>query len=240
MNEALAEKTILVVDDEHAIRESLREVLSDEGYRVLDTNDCSAVLEMIERDRPGLLVLSIRDESCAGLDNRPQDLALISVQAPSPGLRILRCCRRRQEAENQCRDRPRAPHRYSVHRGKAVRPIMRARQSDSDTAGRTFFVGGCPIAPVNGTERNAVVGREICSFVDWRLVRAFRAKLLRQRASLTHGSDTAKWLGDLLFRAARNHCQATGSSSNVNPIFCKPSSAVLPYSFSISLARRGA
>ena len=41
MNPTLAEKTILVVDDEHAVHESLREVLSDEGYRVVDTGDCS-------------------------------------------------------------------------------------------------------------------------------------------------------------------------------------------------------
>src|SRR5262249_34095307 len=33
---------------------------------------------------------------------------------------------------------------------------------------------------------------------------------------------------------------ALGSSSNLKPIFCRPSTAVLPYSFSISLAKLGA
>jgi len=60
VNEAPAEKTILVVDDENAIRESVREVLSDEGYRVLDTGDCAAALAMIEQDRPGLVLLDMR------------------------------------------------------------------------------------------------------------------------------------------------------------------------------------
>lgn len=55
----LAEKTILVVDDEPAVRESVREVLSDEGYRVLDTGDCGAVMQMIDRDKPGLVLLDI-------------------------------------------------------------------------------------------------------------------------------------------------------------------------------------
>lgn len=54
-----AEKTILVVDDEPAVRESVREVLSDEGYRVLDTGDCGAVMQMIDRDKPGLVLLDI-------------------------------------------------------------------------------------------------------------------------------------------------------------------------------------
>ncbi|MBM4263678.1 MAG: UDP-3-O-[3-hydroxymyristoyl] N-acetylglucosamine deacetylase [Deltaproteobacteria bacterium] len=59
MSVAVAEKTILVVDDEPAVRESVREVLSDEGYRVLDTGDCGAVLQMIDRDKPGLVLLDI-------------------------------------------------------------------------------------------------------------------------------------------------------------------------------------
>jgi len=59
VNEALAEKTILIVDDEDAVRESLREVLSDEGYRVVDTGDGTTVLRMIDEERPGLVLLDI-------------------------------------------------------------------------------------------------------------------------------------------------------------------------------------
>jgi UDP-3-O-[3-hydroxymyristoyl] N-acetylglucosamine deacetylase len=54
-----SQKTILVVDDEDKVRESVKEVLTDEGYRVLDTADATCVLEMIEAEQPGLVLLDI-------------------------------------------------------------------------------------------------------------------------------------------------------------------------------------
>jgi len=59
VNENLAEKTILIVDDEDDVRESVREVLSDEGYRVVDTGDGTRVLRMIDEEKPGLVLLDI-------------------------------------------------------------------------------------------------------------------------------------------------------------------------------------
>ena len=53
------QKTILVVDDEDGVRESVREVLADEGYRVLATADGTRVLEMIKQERPELVLLDI-------------------------------------------------------------------------------------------------------------------------------------------------------------------------------------
>ena len=52
-------KTILIVDDEYGVRESVREVLSDEGYRVLDTPDGARVLDLIRQEKPGLVLLDI-------------------------------------------------------------------------------------------------------------------------------------------------------------------------------------
>ena len=37
MEERLGQKVIMIVDDEDKVRESVREVLADEGYRVVDT-----------------------------------------------------------------------------------------------------------------------------------------------------------------------------------------------------------
>ena len=59
MEDPVAPKTILVVDDEDGVRESVREVLSDEGYRVLDTSDGAQVLKIIRDERPELVLLDI-------------------------------------------------------------------------------------------------------------------------------------------------------------------------------------
>ena len=53
------EETILVVDDEEKIRSTLRGVLSDEGYRVLDTDGTPNVLDMVTVQRPRLVLLDI-------------------------------------------------------------------------------------------------------------------------------------------------------------------------------------
>jgi UDP-3-O-acyl N-acetylglucosamine deacetylase len=59
VEELATQKTILVVDDEDGVRESVREVLSDEGYRVVDTADGARVLEIIKQERPELVLLDI-------------------------------------------------------------------------------------------------------------------------------------------------------------------------------------
>jgi UDP-3-O-acyl N-acetylglucosamine deacetylase len=59
VEELTTQKTILVVDDEDGVRESVREVLTDEGYRVVDTADGTRVLKMIKEERPELVLLDI-------------------------------------------------------------------------------------------------------------------------------------------------------------------------------------
>lgn len=51
--------TILVVDDESGIRQSVRGVLADEGYRVLEAEDGRGALRLIESERPRLVILDI-------------------------------------------------------------------------------------------------------------------------------------------------------------------------------------
>ncbi len=50
---------ILVVDDEEKIRETLRGVLSDEGYEVADAGDGRSALEALRAERPDLVILDV-------------------------------------------------------------------------------------------------------------------------------------------------------------------------------------
>jgi UDP-3-O-[3-hydroxymyristoyl] N-acetylglucosamine deacetylase len=59
VEELTLQKTILVVDDEDGVRESVREVLTDEGYRVVDTADGTRVLKIIKEEKPELVLLDI-------------------------------------------------------------------------------------------------------------------------------------------------------------------------------------
>ncbi|HEY2662933.1 MAG TPA: UDP-3-O-acyl-N-acetylglucosamine deacetylase [Candidatus Binataceae bacterium] len=52
-------ETILVVDDEERIRSSLRGILSDEGFRVIETGDAPAAVGIIAREQPRLVLLDI-------------------------------------------------------------------------------------------------------------------------------------------------------------------------------------
>jgi UDP-3-O-[3-hydroxymyristoyl] N-acetylglucosamine deacetylase len=52
-------ETVLVVDDEQRIRSSLRGILSDEGFRVVDTGRAPEVMELIEREHPAVVLLDV-------------------------------------------------------------------------------------------------------------------------------------------------------------------------------------
>src|SRR5437867_2266488 len=52
-------ETILVVDDEEGIRHTLRGVLSDEGYEVLEAPNGRRALELLERGMPRLAIVDV-------------------------------------------------------------------------------------------------------------------------------------------------------------------------------------
>ena len=54
-----AQRTVLVVDDEDVIRETVREILTDEGYRVIAASDGSEVLGLVEKETPDVILLDI-------------------------------------------------------------------------------------------------------------------------------------------------------------------------------------
>src|SRR5215831_2486162 len=55
----MSAQTILVVDDEDEIRQSLRGVLTDEGFGVIEAGDGRRALELVRKARPALVILDV-------------------------------------------------------------------------------------------------------------------------------------------------------------------------------------
>lgn len=53
------QRTILLVDDDHEIVESMRTVLENKGFRILVARDGNAGLMLAERENPDLIVLDM-------------------------------------------------------------------------------------------------------------------------------------------------------------------------------------
>jgi UDP-3-O-[3-hydroxymyristoyl] N-acetylglucosamine deacetylase len=75
--------TILVVDDEAKIRTTLRGVLSDEGFRVLDTDEGTKVPELVATQRPHLVILDIWMPQVNGIE------LLERLKAQEPELPVI-------------------------------------------------------------------------------------------------------------------------------------------------------
>jgi UDP-3-O-[3-hydroxymyristoyl] N-acetylglucosamine deacetylase len=76
-------ETVLVVDDEERIRSSLRGILGDEGFRVLDTGDPAGVMELIARENPALVLLDIWMPNVDGIE------LLRRIKAERPEVRVI-------------------------------------------------------------------------------------------------------------------------------------------------------
>ncbi len=77
------EKTILVIDDEDGVRETIREVLTDEGYRVVEAKNEAMVRDFIRNQLLHLVLLDIWMPDVDGIDI----LKLIKEQHPN--LRVI-------------------------------------------------------------------------------------------------------------------------------------------------------
>jgi UDP-3-O-[3-hydroxymyristoyl] N-acetylglucosamine deacetylase len=75
--------TVLVVDDEERIRSSLRGILSDEGFRVLDTDGGPAVLDIIEREHPEIVLLDVWMPKLDGIE------LLRRIKAERPATHVI-------------------------------------------------------------------------------------------------------------------------------------------------------
>ena len=61
-------KKILIVDDEEVIRMLYGEELEEEGYKVVTAGSGHGLMEMIEREKPDLVILDIKMAEHDGLD----------------------------------------------------------------------------------------------------------------------------------------------------------------------------
>jgi two-component system response regulator (stage 0 sporulation protein F) len=59
---------ILIVDDDRTIRFLYKEELTYEGYNVITTHDCRNLLELIDNEKPDLVVLEALIDQYNGLD----------------------------------------------------------------------------------------------------------------------------------------------------------------------------
>src|SRR5579883_256286 len=79
----IVNETVLVVDDEERIRSSLRGILGDEGFRVLDTGDPAGVMDLIARENPALVLLDIWMPDIDGIE------LLRRIKSERPETRVI-------------------------------------------------------------------------------------------------------------------------------------------------------
>ncbi|HOX11765.1 MAG TPA: sigma-54 dependent transcriptional regulator [Spirochaetia bacterium] len=75
--------TILVIDDEPAIRAAVRDILQDEKYRVLLAEDGIVGLDILETERADLVILDVRLPRMGGMD------VLREIRKRKPELEVL-------------------------------------------------------------------------------------------------------------------------------------------------------
>ena len=84
-------KTVLIVDDDAAIRTMVRSVLAREGFAVDEVDSCTAAVSRLRRDRYDAVVLDVMMGSGSGLEVldelavlRPDAKCVVVISASSP------------------------------------------------------------------------------------------------------------------------------------------------------------
>ncbi|MDE0029922.1 MAG: UDP-3-O-acyl-N-acetylglucosamine deacetylase [Deltaproteobacteria bacterium] len=78
-----AQRTVLVVDDEDVIRDTVREILADEGYRVIAATEGSEVLRLVTQEAPDVILLDIWMPEMDGI------VLLKQIKSAHPDARVI-------------------------------------------------------------------------------------------------------------------------------------------------------
>src|SRR5206468_327163 len=81
----MAQRTILVADDDASIRSLLKQLLTDEGYAVLEAATGTEVVEQVKAQNPDLVIMDVRMPELDGIEA----LQKIKVAAPSISVLIM-------------------------------------------------------------------------------------------------------------------------------------------------------
>src|SRR3954454_9642593 len=73
-------RTILVVEDEPTLRETLAEALADDGFHVIAAADSGAALTSFRADRPDLVLLDVMLPELSGIEG----CRIIRAESPVP------------------------------------------------------------------------------------------------------------------------------------------------------------
>jgi two-component system response regulator AtoC len=79
----VAQKTLLVADDDPSIRSLLKQLLSDEGFAVLEASTGIEVVEKVKESSPDLVIMDVRMPELDGIE------ALSRVKATNPKTAVL-------------------------------------------------------------------------------------------------------------------------------------------------------
>ena len=79
----MAQRTILVADDDASIRSLLKQLLSDEGYSVVEATTGTEVVEKVKDTNPDLVIMDVRMPELDGIE------ALSKLKVSSPKTSVL-------------------------------------------------------------------------------------------------------------------------------------------------------
>ena len=79
----MSQRTILVADDDASIRSLLKQLLSDEGYSVVEATTGTEVVEKVKETNPDLVIMDVRMPELDGIE------ALSKLKASSPKTSVL-------------------------------------------------------------------------------------------------------------------------------------------------------